>query len=248
MYLKAWADSGDPSHLKAPYFHPTCYPVYFARVNSDPKTTAPVPKLEFDFSPFSTDISTATDTSIKRFQTAVRNLDAPLVKIIKDHTDTLPDAASKTKWAIDFLRNSWPFMSYSATEQHPIAGSVDDGGVSVSQQTQILFIMAQLTSTDPVISYVNGGRKVIGTSSDPKLDPTKLDSKLFRYRQSWREFEQILSTEIQNLLCCIANLFENQHLWVIIHLHHPLEKARMGYVTNPGSLKIQSAKISQLEG
>jgi hypothetical protein len=127
MYLKAWADS--PSNnpkLTSPFFHPTCYPVHFAGLNPDPKSpNTTVPMLEFDFEPFSTEISTTTaDSSIKRFQAAVSNLDSDLVKIIKKHTDDLPDAASKTKWAIDFLRNSWPFMSYSIPEQHSIAGAV----------------------------------------------------------------------------------------------------------------------------
>lgn len=171
MYLKAWADSGgDTPKVKGPFFHPTCYPVFF--------TTAVSPKLQFDFDPFSTEISTTSaDSAIKRFQNAVNTLDSTLVKTIKDHADKLPDEASKTKWAIDFLRNSWPFMSYSIPEQHPIAGSVGPGNVAVSQETQILFIMAQLTKTDTVISYVNGGRKTVSKSSDPTPDPAKLDSE-----------------------------------------------------------------------
>jgi len=169
MYLKAWAESGAETLLQSPYFHPTCYPVYFANVKPGVGVT---PQLEFDFSPFSAE--TVSGSSTQRFQSAVAGLDPALVDIIQEHTDTaLLDTASKTKWAIDFLRNSWPFMSYSVLEQHPITGAVGDG-VTVNQQTQVLFIMAQLTKTDAVISYVNGGRNIVSKSSDPQSDLNRL--------------------------------------------------------------------------
>ncbi len=167
IYLKAWADSASGG-LKTPFFHPTSYPVYFTALDS----TA-TPQLEFEFLPFS---DSPTDDSAKRFQAEVNTLDSVLVTIIQTHAKNLSDGPTKTRWAIDFLRNLWPFMSYSTPEQHPITGAKAKH-VTVSQQTQIMFIMAQLTKDDPVISYVNGGRKVVSKSTDSPVDPQALSSR-----------------------------------------------------------------------
>lgn len=167
IYLKAWADADSGGNLRNPFFHPTSYPVYFAAL--DPTVTS---QLEFEFLPFS---ESPTDAGVLRFQSGLNNLDSAVIPRIQDKTKGL-DGKAKTKWAIDFLRNLWPFISYSAPDQHSIAGTKANN-VSVSQQTQILFIMAQLTKDDPVISYVTGGRKVVSKSTDLPTDPTALDSK-----------------------------------------------------------------------
>jgi hypothetical protein len=168
IYLKAWADASSGGNLKNPFFHPTSYPVYFTAFDS---TVAN--QLEFEFLPFA---DSPTDESAKRFQSEVNKLDSALVTIIQDYAKNLTGGPAKTRWAIDFLRNLWPFMSYSTPDQHPIAGAKAKD-VTVSQQTQILFIMAQLTKDDPVISYVNGGRKVVSKSTDSPVDPNALGSK-----------------------------------------------------------------------
>lgn len=168
MYLKAWADSDSGGKLKNPFFHPTSYPVYFTALDSTVK-----PQLEFEFLPFS---DSPTDDSAERFQSAVNTLDSALVTIIQNHAKNLPDGPAKTRWAIDFLRNLWPFMSYSTPDQHPIVGAKANR-ITVSQQTQVFFIMAQLTKDDCVISYVNGGRKVVSKSTDSPADPKALDSR-----------------------------------------------------------------------
>lgn len=167
IYLKAWADSTSGGPLKNPFFHPTSYPVYFTALdNGNP--------AEFEFLPFA---DNPTEPSAIRFQGEVITLDSQLVAIIQDKVKNISDGPTKTRWAIDFLRNLWPFMSYSTPDQHPISGAKAND-VTVSQQTQILFIMAQLTKDDPVISYINGGRKVVSKSTDSPKDLTALDSKL----------------------------------------------------------------------
>jgi hypothetical protein len=169
IYLKAWADSASGG-LANPFFHPTNYPAYFTTLDS-----TVTPQLEFEFLPFS---DSPTDDSAKRFQSEVNTLDSALVSIIQTHAKNLPDGPAKTRWAIDFLRNLWPFISYSTPDQHPITGAKAKD-VTVSQQTRILFIMAQLTKDDPVISYLNGGRKVVSKSTDSPVDPTALGRKSF---------------------------------------------------------------------
>jgi hypothetical protein len=175
IYLKAWAESQGAGPLKKPFFHPTSYPVYFTSL--DPQANQP----EFEFFPF----ANPTDNDEIYFQGEVSALDSQLVAIIQDHAKNISDGAAKTRWAIDFLRNLWPFMSYSTPDQYPIPGAMVNN-VTVSQQTQILFIMAQLTKDDPVISYINGGRKVVSKSTDSPVDPNLLDSKASSFRSLHR--------------------------------------------------------------
>jgi hypothetical protein len=172
VYLQAWAGRTD-SAIKSPFFHTTSYPVFFTALPPDSTTTTK--HLEFELFAFE---DNPTDDAVTRFQAEVNKLDPALVERIQEHTKASAnaDGASKTRWLIDFLRNMWPSISYSVPEQHPIVGAAA-GGVTVSQETQILFIMAQLTSSDAVISYINGSRKVVSTSKSPSPDPAHLTSK-----------------------------------------------------------------------
>jgi hypothetical protein len=174
-YLKAWANSNS---IKSPFFHTTSYPVFFTAIPPPNTTSATTNKsLEFELLAFE---ESPADDAIQRFQAEVYKLDQALFDRIQEHIKASANAtgASKTRWLIDFLRNMWPSMSYSVPEQHPVVGSMA-GAVTVSQQTQILFIMAQLTSSDVVISYINGGRKIVSTSSNPPPNPAHLGGKSF---------------------------------------------------------------------
>jgi hypothetical protein len=175
VYLKALADSDGRNE---PFFHPTNYPVYFVAPNPS-KTDPPKPTdpLKFEFQPFEENV---TDEDVTRFQNAVKALDETLFLKIQERLKENLDKASITRWAADFLRNCWPHISFSTPEQHPIIGAVGNN-LTVSQQTQILFIAARLSTSDPIISYVNGARKTVSKSGDFKPKPDELLSRCISY-------------------------------------------------------------------
>jgi hypothetical protein len=165
--VRADAKEDDAPQIK-PFFHPTNYPAYL--------TSGKDSQLPIDFGGFL--LPTNPESSATALQGAISKYDdsglclsiiEKALEALKGETDeskvAIQLAAART-WVTKWLRNILPSISYSKPEQHPVLQAKTNTNAAVTLETQLLCIKAVLSSSDPVISYINGAHKVVGNSED----------------------------------------------------------------------------------
>ena len=169
--VRKWLLTGDNPKDVTPFFHSTNYPVWF--VAKDPKSTAP----SFNFDAFTKAFAEdPTDKNALALLNMFNDADSNLTEYLRSIlTDAKTNAIDKTRFVIDYIRNLWVSMSYSSSEQHPVAGATTDSGALVNPQTQLLAIVAKLSASAPIISYINGALKTVADSESPPVRSTDLD-------------------------------------------------------------------------